>query len=1019
MTASDQGEAASALDAVRAPGGTETYLFADIEGSTRLLQRLGEGFAAALVRQRRLLLSAVTRFGGEEDAKERGAAGDGSFIVFRRPRQALLAVVAAQRALAAEPWPEGAEVRVRMGLHTGESEVADGIYTGLDVFRAARITAAAHGGQVLLSDTTRQLVDRDLPPGVALRDLGTHALKDLERPERLWQVVIEGLDGDFPPPRTVSVAAADLPTPPTPLLGREQEVGAVRSLLGRDGVRIVTLTGPGGTGKTRLALEAAAGLGERYPDGVHFVSLASEIDPGQVIDRIAEALAVTAHGARTLRAAVEARLRDRRTLLVLDNFEQVAAGGGLVATLLEACSRLSVLVTSRVVLRLRGEHEFRVPPLGVPDPRRVTTALEAAAYPAVALFVERARAARAEFALDDDNAASVARVCADLDGLPLAIELAAARVKLFTPQALVARLGRRLDLLRGGAVDLPERQQTLRQAIAWSYDLLARDEQAVFRRLAAFRGGASLDAIEAVAGAPADLASGVEDAVAALLDHSLLQLAADAVGEPRVTMLETIGSYALEQLEAVGEATAVRDAHARWCLALAEAAEPHVTGRDQAQWLTRLAAEHDNLRRALDWLEASGSHATALRLGAALWRFWTSHGLLGEGAERLERLLAAPEAGDHGAVRARALHGVGTMHAELSAYEPARRRLEEALGLWRTLGDEAGRAVTLNSLAWMEMIGGRVPLAEALATEAMVLTRALGSRRGEAVALHNLAWIALHGGRLDEARTRTEAARALRREAGDRRGEAYMDVSLGHIDVHAGRYDEAAAHVERGHRVLREIGDIQIGAWALQVRGRIEFARGEHALAAETLLAARAMWEESGNVDALARTLADLAELELERGAPETAERWAEESLAIADRTSGLGAFTNVLPIRASVAVARGDLEGARRHLARAQALGSTAGLLFEVEVWEAQARLSYAEGDLRRMVHSVVRAMVTRERIGAPLRPSAAAARHGLLEAGRGALGDDAFGAASREGTAAAAAVSGSPFAAGDRGAS
>jgi predicted ATPase/class 3 adenylate cyclase len=974
---------------VRPAERTETYLFTDIEGSTRLLQRLGERFSDLLVEQRRLVLDAAKRHGGVE----RGTAGDGSFVVFGSARSAVLAAAEAQQGLARHDWPDGATVRVRMGMHSGESPVADDIYAGLDVYRAARIAAAAHGGQVLLSDVTSRLVERDLPDDLTLLDLGAHALKDLDHPERIWQLQIAGLVDTFPGLKSVEARPGNLPVDPGPLIGRAADVARLAKLLEDETTRLVTLTGPGGVGKTRLATEVAKSVAAAFPDGAYFVSLATLSDPSGIPERIVETLALADRGSRTPVDILEAHLRSKRILLVLDNVEQVVAGADVIARLLSTCPGLKVVATSRIVLRLSFENEVPVPPLAVPDVSSAVPVERLVEFPAVALFVQRARAVRPDFTLTEENAAVVARICWDLDGLPLAIELAAARIKLFSPQAMLARLGRRLDLLKGGAVDRPVRQQTLRRTIAWSCDLLDADERAYFRRLATFVGGFTFDAVDAVCNASNDLELDAEDALARLLDNSLLRIAEDAGDEPRFAMLATIREYAVELLDGAPEAHDVRGAHAAYYLNLAEEAAPHLTGRDQGSWLQRLERERGNFEVALDWLGASGAHVEALRLGAALWRYWVSRGPLREGGERLRDLLSLPGGQERNAVRAKALHGAGTIFAERGDFALAQRNLEEAIGIWRDLEDQAGLATSLNSLAWAALLNGDAPRTEALAHEAIPLTRGLGDVRGESVAHYNLGQAAMARGDLRAAHDLVVQAAELRRRTGDRRGVAYMDVSLAYNEELQGRYDAALAHVEAGHAVLRELGDTQIGAWATQIRGRIRLGLGDGEGALRYLHEARALWFASGNLDALARTIADIAEAELAAGAITEAAAAARESLAIVREIGGLGAFTPVLPLAASVALAEGDVEQAEVLIGEARAIAKRLGArLLEAETLDVEAQLAYHRNDLAAVVRAAARAAALRERIGAAVRFEAARRQGEMLDSVRGALGAAEF---------------------------
>ena len=476
------------------PTGTVTLLFTDVEGSTLLLQQLGERYAHVLSECRDLLRTTFSEHHGHEVDTQ----GDAFFVVFARASDAIAAVVAIQRALVAHTWQNGTAVSVRIGLHTGEpTRTAEG-YIGLDVHQAARIMSVGHGGQVLLSQTTRELVKHNLPDRVSLRDLGEHRLKDLQRPAHLYQLIIADLPADFPPLKTLDNSSNNLPIQPTSLIGREKELEALLHLLRREEVRLLTLTGPGGIGKTRLGLQVAAELSDLFADGVYFVNLAPLSDPAFVVPTLAQTLDIKEIAGKPLLDLLKAYLRDTHILLLLDNFEQVASAAVLVTDLLAACPHLKVIVTSRAVLHVRGEQEFPVPPLAVPDPKRLPDLVALSQYGAVELFLSRAQAVEPEFQLNKTNAPAIAEICVCLDGLPLAIELAAARIKLLPPQALLARLSQRLAMLTSGPRDAPARQQTLRNTIAWSYNLLEAQEQRLFRRLSVFVGGCTLEAIEAV-----------------------------------------------------------------------------------------------------------------------------------------------------------------------------------------------------------------------------------------------------------------------------------------------------------------------------------------------------------------------------------------------------------------------------------------------------------------------------------------------------------------------------------------
>jgi predicted ATPase/class 3 adenylate cyclase len=562
------------------PTGTITFVFTDIEGSTRLLDRLGERYRSVLEDHQRLLRRAFT--GGVEVSTE----GDSFFVVFTSAPMAVAAAVEAQRTLSAHPWPDEAQIRVRIGLHTGEAQLGADNYVGVDLHRAARIASAGHGGQIVLSASTHALVEATAPEGVRFRDLGEHRLKDLPRPEHLFQVVAEGIETEFPPLRTMGARPNNLPVQLTSFIGRGRELEEVMAAL--ESTRLLTLTGPGGSGKTRLAIRTAQELLPRLEDGAFFVALAPISDPALVVPTMAQALGVSEKADRAPLDALTDHLQHSDVLLVLDNFEQVLDAAGEVGQLLTTTERLRVLATTREPLGLSGEREYPVPPLGLPDVDALPSLDALSQFEAVRLFVDRATAVKPDFAVTNENAPAVAEICARLDGLPLAIELAAARVKILTPQSILQRLEHSLGFLAVGTRDVPNRQRTLRDAIAWSHDLLDPEEAALFARLSVFRGGFSLEAVERV-GNPADeLGIDTLEGVASLANKSLARQAETGTDEPRFFMLETIREFAAERLAASADAEEIARRHAAFFLDLAERAEPELTGPDQIRWLNML-----------------------------------------------------------------------------------------------------------------------------------------------------------------------------------------------------------------------------------------------------------------------------------------------------------------------------------------------------------------------------------------------------------------------------------------------
>jgi predicted ATPase/class 3 adenylate cyclase len=576
-------------------------LFSDIEGSTALVSRLGDLYGQALSAQRMLLRACIAELGG----REMGTEGDSFFVVFESAGDAVGCCVAAQRALAGYDWPGGVAVRVRMGLHSGEPARHEDGYIGLDVHRAARIAAAAHGGQVVLSEATRLLAAPRLPAGVSVRDLGLHRLKDIEAPERICQLVAPGLRQEFPPLKSLGTQTS-LPVTTTPLVGREGDLAQVRAAISRPQVRLVTLTGTGGVGKTRLALAAAASLAEDFPQGVFFIPLAAIRDAEAMWKTLAGSLDVT--GNVPAADAVTGYLAGRRALLVLDNLEQLDGAAVVVAALLAAAPGVTVLATSRRPLHVQGEREQPVPALEIPRDGDVAAV---AASAAVRLFAQQAGMVRPGFTVTEDNATDIAAICGRLDGLPLAIELVASRVKLLAPRAMLARLGQSLGLTAAEA-GRPLRHQTLRNTVAWSYDLLAPEVAGVFRRMSVFSGGCDLDALAAVTMTGQAAQADPLQLTADLLDVSLITVTEGADGEPRLGMLETIRQYALERLAQDDDLDGARRRHAGHYAAFAEGMQERLNGPEHLASVDRLEAEHDNLRAALSWsLETPAATLTA------------------------------------------------------------------------------------------------------------------------------------------------------------------------------------------------------------------------------------------------------------------------------------------------------------------------------------------------------------------------------------------------------------------------
>ncbi len=814
------------------PTGTVTFLFTDIEDSTGLLTALGDRYADALAAHHRVLRESFARHGGVELMTE----GDAFFVVFRSPIEAIRSAAEAQRALSAREWPDGRQLRVRMGLHTGEAVLGGDNYVGLDVHRASRITAAGHGGQVLTSDATRALVEQGLPDGVGLRDLGRHRLKGLPAPEHIFQLTVDGLPADFPLLHSLEAAAHNLPPALTSFIGRERQVAEIVQRLAS--ARLLTLTGPGGTGKTRLAIRVAEEVIGDYEDGCWFVALDALRDPQLVPSTIADTLGVKVAPDQSAILALSAWLAERELLLVLDNFEQVAGAANDVATLLESAPRLRVLVTSRVPLGLYGEQEYPVPPLASAGELRSAAAVGADAlsqYEAVQLFIERAVAVKPDFRVTNTNAPAVAEICARLDGLPLAIELAAARVKLLSPEQMLDRLEKSLSFLSSTAQNLPPRQRTLHGAIDWSHDLLGEADKRLFRRLSVFRGGFALDAAEEVVG-QVDLGADMLESVASLVNKSLL-IVQEQDSETRFAMLETIRQYARERLIESGEADEVMRRHAALFFGLALAAERALMGAEQLTWLARLDRDHDNLRAALERAPELGMLDEALEAAGALWRYWQLRAHFAEAQAIFERLLAWP--GGSGEARARALTGAGGIAYWSGDTDATARHYREASALYEEIGDRARLAEALYNEAFVPMLTGRPAEARPLLQRAAALYRDVGNAVGAAEAEWVMAFTYFLEGEPQDALPLAQRALEAHRAAGARWSVADSLVGLAFVQASLGLWQDAAASTRESLEIFREMGNElgqgmvfeAVGAFATAVgdaeRGALLLAKAE------------------------------------------------------------------------------------------------------------------------------------------------------------------------------------------------
>jgi predicted ATPase/class 3 adenylate cyclase len=791
------------------PEGTVTLLFTDIEGSTRLLRRLGPLYAGVQENHRRLLRVVFARF----DGREVDTQGDAFMVAFRSARDAVNAAAAIQRQLAAEPWPDGVEVRVRIGIHTGQPERGSEGYVGIDVVLAARICAVAHGGQVVLSEASRDVVAQ---PGTETIDLGVYVLKDFPGAERLFQLLAPELERDFPALRTPF--ATNLPAIPTPLVGRDQELKLVAALLTGGDTRLVTLTGTGGAGKSRLALEAARNALREFPDGVYLVSLAPITDPDLVLVEIARVLGVRDTTARPRVETLAEALRGQRILLVIDNFEHLTAAAKDLGLLLRRAPDPVVLATSRGPLRLSGENVVTVGPL--PDDDAAT------------LFLERASAADPAFLAEDTDWALVRQICNRVDRLPLAIELAAARTPALGLEGLFSRLDHALGVLTGGRRDAPARQRTLRATIDWSYGLLSPSQRALHASLAVFRDGSTLGAIETVCG---QLSENLIGDLSELVDAGLLRREAVAGIDPRFRMLATVHEYAREVLEAEAHADELRERHAAFFADLAGRAESGLEGDDQAAWLVRVERELDNMRAALEFAFRSRHTALGLRVVSSLGRFWRAHGHVTEARRWLAQGLSLP--GDVPTeVRAYAVWTAARQAMAQHDYDAAAPLARDANALFRETGHEREVVFSLCELANIALVRDEVDHAWALTEEAGTVAAALGDARTVSAVLQLQAFVAGARGEHGHAQELHDEALALRRTLGDRLLVVDSAYNLGEAAFAAEDNERAQEALEECLALSCDLGDALHQAAALCVLGEVALLDGDLERAEDRLL---------------------------------------------------------------------------------------------------------------------------------------------------------------------------------------
>jgi len=947
------------------PTNTLTFLFTDIEGSTQLWERDPEAMQAALARHDDILRQAIETHNGRVFK----TMGDEFCAVFSSAPDGLSAALAAQQALYTEPWGK-TPIKVRMALHAGPAEERDGDYFGLTLNRVARLMAAGHGGQTLLSAATHELMQAHLPPNVSLRDMGERRLKDLARPDHIYQLLAPDLPTDFPPLKTLEAFRTNLPAQLTSFIGREEEIAAVKELIAQN--RMVTLTGAGGAGKTRLSLQVAADLLDSFPNGIWFVELAPLTDPALVPQTVVTAIRLHNEGNRPALTVLSDYLRAKTALLVLDNCEHlIEAAAQLSEALLQACPNLRTLTSSREALGIPGEISYRVPSLSTPDIRRLPPIKNLTEYEAVRLFSERAQTALPSFTITKENAPAIAQVCARLDGIPLAIELAAARVKMLKVEQIAERLDDRFHLLTGGSRTALPRHQTLRAMIDWSYDLLPKSERALLCRLSVFSGGWTLESAETVCQGEGIPDHDVLDLLTQLVNKSLVVVdTADANEgythvEARYHLLETVRQYAREKLMGMGEGIQVRNRHLEYFLGLAERTGSMLVGPHVVEWVQRWEIELDNVRTALKWSLSSQTPELGLRLANALWWFWTEGGHVHDGYGWLNELLNHPNAQSHTLARARALGHLGFFLVFGDFGQSTRPILEESLALCRELGDKAGLAYGLLHLGiFLFQRDDAQEEGKKLVIESLEIYRELKNKVGIALVLH------------------------------------YLGST---IEIDVSNYEQLCIYLEEELAICREIEDIASVARSLSDLGDVAIKHGYYDVARRWLEEALTIQKQLGKIGNIIYTLSRLGEVAVRTGDDAQARAYYEEMLSRIHQAGGSLTDTRWVLVKSGyTALWQGDIERARNLLEESLRyfikLNEKIGVVYALE---GLGSLAVLQGHFERTAQLFAWANETRKLINGRRPPVEQADVDRDLAAVRTQLDEAAFAAAQAKGRA------------------
>lgn len=978
------------------PVGTVTFMLTDIAGSTRLWEADRVAMAQATTRHYEIIDAAITRHAGVRPVEQ--GEGDSTVAAFSRASDAVRSALDVQRAMRDEPWPGDAQIRVRIGIHTGEAQLRDdGNYFGAAVARCARLRSIGHGGQTLLSRTTRDLIGDDLPEGATLADLGEHRLRDLARPEHVFQLCHPALASEFPPLVSLDLHANNLPMQLTSFIGREAEMSQIGALL--TDARLLTLTGAGGCGKTRLALQVGADVLDRFPDGIWLVDLSSVADPELVGSAIAAALSIRELPGQELIDTLIRQLSGWAALVILDNCEHlIAACASIAEALLVACPSMRILATSREPLGVAGEAAWRVPSLSMPADRAagVETLTQCEA---VRLFIDRALRVRPNFEVRNDNAPALADICQRLDGIALAIELAAARVRVLTLDQIADGLHDRFSLLTGGARTALPRQRTLEASVDWSFSLLDEGERTLLRRVSVFAGGFTLDAAEAVAAGQGLEPMRVLDVLSQLVDKSLVQVE-ERGASVRYRLLETVRQYGRQRLADSGEAAAVRGRHLDFFVALAERAEPELESAGMREWVEILEAEHDDLRAAVEWALESNTTDQALRISGALFLFF----LLAHAAEWRARSLAALEReGSSDRPRARALATVAGLAIFLLDFDTLRNCGEEALALGRSLEDErvVGRALTW--LAWGTAFSDP-PAARRRLEEALAASESSADAWFVCQALIGLGFVDLVVSNLAGARLHLERSLAISRRRGDLQNTREALTWLSWTATYAGEFGAAQTLFGEARRIMDELGDVWFAILLDAIEGFDGLQRGDLDSARQRLQRAVQDGREYENPGAAAIALSFLAAAESAMGNVGPAGERLEEGLMFLREIEYRRGVLDALVWLATVSSAAGDPEAAERHLDEAFSIAREFDLSLALgEAYLVRAGIRLRSGDSERADDEAHEALRTSSEAGAKpgmvrsleMLGQVAAAAESYEEAARLLAGSDALRAA------------------------